>query len=397
MSSLRSVLDTINKDAKLLEVEAALQLEVLSGIRGDLKIPVPTPTHDPPAAPAIAQLSSVPAASGQQLTSMVVARSDAAPVQHAPVQPAPGVSVTETSAAEMTAAASLARVGLCPDDASPDVIDKDFEAIFGSEAEGGRAGDDDVGDDADGLPLRGDADGLTDQPDRTDASQLPEVSLPPVVSEPPVVTNESNEGGTATPQQSQPAAPKTPPPLAREQVVANAFTATGQSATSTALDSQPQSQAAEPKAGGIPVEIPASGPEPKRARVEQAAVQAAAPGAATARKSEPQKLRRPRAPKAVVGKDGQSGIAKFGSAVTPAPLALQPRPAAAAGRPAAGPMVPPGRVPAPRGRGSGKAQAISAQPASGQAPGPTVRSPTPGRPGSLLKRVFESKHANKKL
>ena len=161
--------------------------------------------------------------------------------------------------------------------------------------------------------------------------------------------------------------------------------ASGQSATSTALDSQPQSQAAEPKAGGIPVEIqveiPASGPEPKRARVEQAAVQAAAPGVATARKSEPQKPRRPRAPKAVVGKDGQSGIAKFGSAVTPAPLALQPRPAAAAG-----PMIPPGRVAAPRGRGSAKAEAIPAQPASGQAP---------GRPGSLLNRVFQCRQANK--
>ena len=112
----------------------------------------------------------------------------------------------ETPAAELTArsdaAATLAPVGLGPENASPDVLDKDTEAIIGIvEAEGVSAGDDD----ADRLPLRGDADGLTDQLDRTDASQLPEVSLPPVVSEPP-------------PKQSQPAAPKTPPPLAREQV-----------------------------------------------------------------------------------------------------------------------------------------------------------------------------------
>ena len=256
----------------------------------------------------------------------------------------------------------------------------------------------------------GDADGLTDQPGRTDASQLPEVSEPPVVSEPPaVVTNESNEGGTATPQPSQPATPKTPPPLAREQVDSeinsetlgtpsvlcnsltaeqNAFAASGQSDLGQSATSA--ESAAEPKAVGIPaipveiqVEIPASGPETKRARVEQAAVQAAAPEAPTARKSEPPKPRRPRAPKAVVGKDGQSGIAKFSSVVTPAPLALQPRPAAAAG-----PMVPPGRVAAPRGRGSGKAAAISAQPASGQAPGST-----PGRPGSLLNNVHSRRQA----
>ena len=207
------MVQAVNDDARLLDVEAALQLDVFKQIRKDLGMPKP-PT---PLAP-----EAVSAASGQRPPSGGTAQALA--------QPAPGgtaeAPIQETAAPSGAAAPS--GHGQRRDE---------FQSIFG-----------DVEGMDDGLSLVDDANGLPYVPGRA-------YDTPPLARD---AAAAASSGSLVAPGTPSVLATK---PLADEVLAAcvdaaNATMTSGPSHQSTVLEVESQSQAAVPEVGSPP----ASGP-----------------------------------------------------------------------------------------------------------------------------------------